>query len=210
MQRFGGKKKVDSEIEEIEIELKLAQQNKTQQPTNQQQTAYTRPEKTRVIPVYDKYQHSSPSLKDLGKKSPEQKQAAPTQKIEERPKVVEDFSQEELKLKWLRFAEDIQSEMPRLYQILKNHIPQKGNNYVLNLELDNTGQKQDFEEKLLTRIQVYLKKTLENDAIQFNVEVASNENSQGLVFGNKEKYLKLMQINPALNKLKDDFDLEFE
>ena len=62
-------------------------------------------------------------------------------------------------------------------------------------------------QSVLTELSMRLRNDLSNDLIQVKIEVSKDE-SERKPYTNREKYVRLAQINPNLEKLRTQLDLE--
>lgn len=65
-------------------------------------------------------------------------------------------------------------------------------------------------EKVHSRLAAYLKEHLKNSLIMLDVEVVEELSNQQLVYTTTDKYNYLAEKNELLNKLKQNFNLDFE
>lgn len=121
------------------------------------------------------------------------------------------FDQEQLEAKWKLFAESIHAERPRMAITLRNHLPQLKPSFQVELSLENTAQKEDFQLNIKAHLQSFLRKELSNNALTVNVSVAvSGDDTKRKLYTAEEKFQYLMEKNPALTLLKQKFSLELE
>ncbi len=120
------------------------------------------------------------------------------------------FDSEMLISKWQVFADSIKSDKPRLYSTLKTQLPVLGDNFLIEVEMDNLAQKEDFDRAIRSDLLDYLRKELQNETIEINAFVVEEENRQNSLYTDEEKFNHLNKINPNLGKLKQQFNLDFE
>jgi len=120
------------------------------------------------------------------------------------------FDSDTLIGKWQIFADSIKSEKPRLSSTLKTQLPVLGDNFQIEVEMDNQAQKEDFDRAIKADLLGFLRKELQNDTIQINAYVVEDENNKNSLYTDEEKFNHLNQINPNLGKLKQQFNLDFE
>lgn len=121
-----------------------------------------------------------------------------------------DFSQEDLLFKWNEYADNIHSERPRISAILKNRMPVLGDGFQLSLSLDNAAQKEEFDNNIKKGLLKFLKKELNNSFIQIITLLEKEENKKKILYTPEERFQYLSRKNPVLNKLKQQFNLDFE
>jgi len=100
--------------------------------------------------------------------------------------------------------------MPRIFQILKNHLPEKNENETIVLKLDNSSQQKDVNEKIKNRLLAFLKQKLNNSFIELTIEVLEQLNENQVIYSSVDKYNYMAEQNEALQKLKKEFNLDFE
>ncbi|MCB9013589.1 MAG: DNA polymerase III subunit gamma/tau [Bacteroidales bacterium] len=123
----------------------------------------------------------------------------------------EEFSPEQLEEKWKIFCEEIKTEKPRMAIALKSKPPVLKAAGLVEVHLENSTLQEDFILNVKAQLQTFLRRELKNDAIHLSVIIADYEdNSKKMVYTAEEKFNYLAGKNPLLNKLKQDFNLEFE
>lgn len=195
----------------------LAAKNKENSPVEAQKTktAVNKPHQTekkeKEVPVYTEYKSTGLSLKNINKK-PEQaiQNGGQTTVVDDNKYPDLDFTPEQLEKAWLGFAATIQNDLPRMYQILKNKIPEIDNKTKLILKLDNELQKDEFLEKLGQNITLYLRKTLQNKLIEIFAEVLKPTEIKNVIYSATDKYNYLLEINNNLNLFKQAFNLDID
>ena len=120
------------------------------------------------------------------------------------------FNTDTLISKWQTFADSIKSEKPRLSSSLKTQLPVLGDHFMIEVEMDNLAQKEDFDRAIKADLLEYLRKELLNDTIEISAYVVEEENSKNSLYTDDEKFNHLNQINPNLGKFKQQFNLDFE
>ena len=122
-----------------------------------------------------------------------------------------DFTQEELTKQWLAFAEKIREEMPRSYSMIKSQHPDLTDDYIIHLTLVNKSQAEDFNLRIRDGLLDFLRNKLQNNLISIDVNIvedpADNEKKPYIA---EEKFKHMAEKNPVLQKLKQDFNLDFE
>lgn len=122
-----------------------------------------------------------------------------------------DFTQQDFDKVWMAFAKAEKSRRPRVSMLLSSKIPQKPENGV-NFRFDVSSQtaKDYLELNLREPLQRYLRDNLHNNlvTIRFEMDGAAEPESNGMPYTSKEKYMFMLEKNPALKLLRDAFDLE--
>ena len=124
---------------------------------------------------------------------------------------VKEFTQEELKEAWKKFAEQIKSK-PRLYNMLLSKTPEISNNNQIVISLENQLQKEILE-KEYNKLLFFLRKELQNDNISLETQIKEKGEEtvkDKRLYTVEEKYQHLKQKNQLLDKLKKDLDLDFD
>jgi len=126
-------------------------------------------------------------------------------------KLSEDFSKEEFKASWLRFAESIKVNEPRLYNTLSTEIPVPGNDHIINLKLTNKLLEEALN-SLKGDLTEFLRGELKNDFITITTTVIedSQEKTIRKPYTDEEKFAYLKEKYPQLQALRDRFKLDFE
>lgn len=163
-----------------------------------------------------KYKPSTPSIGRIinGEVSSAAKQqdADPSQSLankKKQEKQIEDFSREELMEKWLRFAEVMRKEKPRMSTTLKASNPVIKDDFVIEIEMSNSVQEDDFNLMIKADLSNFLKQELKNDNIKI-VTFVPETNKEKTLYTDEDKYKYLSEINPNINKLKQRLNLDFE
>jgi len=79
------------------------------------------------------------------------------------------------------------------------------NNKIL-FKVFNAVQESDVQ-AVLTELSLQLRNDLQNDHIQIELEVSKDE-SERKPYTNREKFMRLVQINPILETFRNQLDLE--
>ena len=119
------------------------------------------------------------------------------------------FSQEELKVCWLQYAERQKENEPRLYSILYSNVPEANNSGALLFRLANKSQEAHINE-IKPRLVAFLRKELQNSTIDIELEVVESVSTENKLYTIKDKLDFLMQKNPALARMKKEMTLDFD
>ena len=122
----------------------------------------------------------------------------------------EPFSEEQLREAWLQYAESIKKDKPRMFQVLKNHLPEKQAEKTILLQVASIGQKQDFHDRLESNLSGFLKEKLNNYYIELVLKVSEEDTKPNVVYTATDKFKYLSEQNELLNKLKQQFNLDIE
>lgn len=156
-----------------------------------------------IQPVKRQARPISTSLKGLGNDKPKQQEIQQT--------IVEEmnapFSQENLTAGWDAFAGTLDTKI-YLKNTMINCKPVLAENFHFDISVHNQGQQEELFNAAVD-ILAYLRQYLKNTNIQMRVRI-SEVNEKKLAYTTGERYQHLMEINPLLGKLKDEFNLTTE
>lgn len=175
-----------------------------QQPVGKKQTIITSPASLSLKNIL------SPGNPSTGKLSAVAADSDDSPVVEE-PAAVENeaFGEDQLASVYLEFVQQLKSEKPRLYSILLSKKPVLKENYAIHLLMDNETQVEDFNLNVKTELLQYLRKTLNNSAIYIVTDIEEKE-SPRRIYTAEEKFQELASRNPLLNKMRKDFNLDFD
>ena len=163
-----------------------------------------------------KYKPSTPSISGIinGKISSATKQQETDQSQslankKKQEKQIEDFSIEELMENWLRFAEMMRKEKPRMATTLKASNPVIKDDFVIEIEMSNKVQEDDFNLMIKADLANFLRQELKNDNLKI-VTFVPETNKEKALYTDEDKYKYLSEKNPNINKLKQRLNLDFE
>lgn len=100
--------------------------------------------------------------------------------------------------------------MPRMSQVLKEQLPVLLDNYVLKFTIANAAQEKFIRENLYNKLSEYLKQNLKNYKINLMIEIGESEKKEEVIYLSSDKFNYLLNLNPSLNRLKKNFNLELE
>jgi len=163
-----------------------------------------------------KYEPSTPSIGGIinGKvtSATEQQDTDQSQNLAyktRKEKQIENFSKEELMEKWLRFAEMMRKEKPRMATTLKASNPVIKDDFAIEIEMSNKVQEDDFNLMIKTDLANFLRQELKNDNLKI-VTFVPETNKEKSLYTDEDKYKYLSEKNPNINKLKQRLNLDFE
>lgn len=117
------------------------------------------------------------------------------------------FTNDQLQTSWAAFAQSITDKGKQsLSHTLSVTKPQLGEDAQVHFKVFNAVQESDVQ-SVLTELSMQLRNELQNDYIQVIIEVSKDE-SERKPYTNREKYIRLAQINPNIEKLRSQLDLE--
>ncbi|MDT8400883.1 MAG: DNA polymerase III subunit gamma/tau [Bacteroidales bacterium] len=120
-----------------------------------------------------------------------------------------EFDESDLAEAWLGFGDTLKSGNPRMSSIVKAMKPVIEDETNIILELSNKAQKDYFDQKYKHNVLVHLKKELSNSKIEFQTRVSEKTEAK-TPYTEEEKYRYLAEKNPALDKLRNEFGLEYD
>ncbi|MFN8258685.1 MAG: DNA polymerase III subunit gamma/tau [Bacteroidales bacterium] len=118
-----------------------------------------------------------------------------------------DFTAEQLKGSWIQYAESIKQDKPRIYHILTACDPKKTNNNIISFAVKNALQKEAIE-KIQSELIGRLSQKLQYNLLKLEIEIVESDQKTQL-YTDTDKYKYLSEINSNLNKLKQQFNLDF-
>jgi DNA polymerase-3 subunit gamma/tau len=120
----------------------------------------------------------------------------------------DDFTQEELERHWNDFVKNIDAKGQKiLASNLNTDKPRLGDDYTIHIELPNGTMKKEIEREQYGLMQ-HLRTQLNNHFIELKIKV-NEESAKKYAFTPAEKYQKLREKNPAIDVLRQEFDLDF-
>ncbi|MGM5631948.1 hypothetical protein O2K51_13705 [Apibacter raozihei] len=117
----------------------------------------------------------------------------------------DDFKEQDVKSFWINYLENLKGKQPVLYNVLNTTACKVVNNQVIFFEFPSNSAYDEFE-TLRENIFQNLKKHLNNYSIEFDYKI--KETSKTILLTSKDKFEKMVKINPLLEKLRNDFRLE--
>ena len=146
------------------------------------------------------------SIKEIGVEHPKAQQAT-TQAATVVQEMQSPFSQEALVHYWDAYASTIDKKV-YLKNTMINCKPTLQDHYYFEVCVHNPGQQDELTNNCID-ILSYLRMQLKNTRIQMRVRI-DETNQKHLAYTSAEKYEHLLNINPVLAKLKDEFNLTLD
>lgn len=144
---------------------------------------------------------SSIALKKAAKK-------ASTPVIEEENLPEDSFEKETLQKLWNEFTENLKNEgKHNIASIMQMHQPDLTEQSTVQFAVANDMNKVEMTREM-EQLLPFLRKQLNHYSIKINLNIIENIKEES-VFSPQEKYQHLVKINPALDTLRKNFDLEF-
>ncbi|MCK5823162.1 MAG: DNA polymerase III subunit gamma/tau [Bacteroidales bacterium] len=119
------------------------------------------------------------------------------------------FTQEELISSWNKFTEKIKIDKPHLYSTLNTSIPVLKDENVVELQILNPIQENEIKTEK-TGLVNFLKQDLKTNNISLQYVITEKKNEKAKLYTDADKYEHLNKINPNLDKLKQQFNLDFK
>ena len=125
---------------------------------------------------------------------------------------VKEIDKELLLKKWDEYVEKIKSESPRMYLSLGSQEPfLSEDGFTLNIEFRNNALVDEFKKQHKTDLLSFLRNELNLDSIEIKeVILEAEEQSKARYYTDLDKLKYMIEKNPALQKLRQDFNLDFE
>lgn len=146
------------------------------------------------------------SLKNIGKEK-EQPAAGASTGNRSQPVMNAAFSQEDLVRCWDAFATRIEEKV-YLKNTMINCRPVLVQPAVFEVAVHNPGQRDELQNGS-AEILEFLRHNLRNSATRMEVRICET-NEKHLAYTSAEKFNLLLEVNPAIAKLKDEFDLRVD
>jgi DNA polymerase-3 subunit gamma/tau len=138
--------------------------------------------------------------------SPEAGKAAENYSKPEDPVQTNSFTQDELMNIWKDYAQ--KSGDVYLKNVMQYVNPVLKDDFTIEIETLNPDQENFFREKS-PEIKGYLSTTLQNANIKFDIKITKETHQQAL-FTDKDKYLYMLEKNPSLKNLVEEFNLRLD
>ena len=132
-------------------------------------------------------------------------QSAPTATVREN--LDTPFTEESLRAAWTQFAQGIEKEV-HLKHTMLNCEPKLLDAHLFEVVVHNPAQQDELLQKTLS-ILPFIRRQLQNSHVQLRVRIEEGNQKQIAVTA-AEKFALLLKINPALGKLKEEFDLKLD
>ena len=118
------------------------------------------------------------------------------------------FTQEDLIAAWTNMTNKIKLSKPRLNSILRISQPVLSDNFVITYEVGN-----DLQQSALSKEEALvlssLREQLKNDLLKLKINIAKQSQTKKQLFTDTDKYKYLSEKNPNINKLRQQFNLDF-
>jgi DNA polymerase-3 subunit gamma/tau len=151
--------------------------------------------------------HASLSIKGVSNEQTQQEESSGNEPSK-REDIVTPFTQDELTNAWNDYISNINEKRAFLKNIMLSCKPELKENYLFDIAVQNPEQQDELSNSCLDILQ-QLRTHLKNNHVQMRTHLIEKEEGH-LPFTASEKYNYLLQINPMLEKLKDEFNLSFD
>jgi len=118
----------------------------------------------------------------------------------------DDFTIDQVKIFWNKYLETLKNQ-PVVYSILNTTQCTVKPDHIVFFEFPSNSAYDEFE-NLREDIFQKLKKEVNNYSINFKYKI--KETQRTILLTDKDKYNKMVKINPLLERLKNDFRLDFD
>jgi len=116
------------------------------------------------------------------------------------------FSETDLHDLWEKLKENYKETSPTIFSALNTHLPLIIDDFTIEIGVDNLIQKGQITEQK-PQILSFLRQNLNNYAINFTIGIKEVKKTQKAYLP-AEKFQKMIQKNPDIEKLKNDLDLD--
>ncbi|MBL7928606.1 MAG: DNA polymerase III subunit gamma/tau [Bacteroidia bacterium] len=146
----------------------------------------------------------TPSIKIRKKDKPAEAENAASTQVMQEP-----FEENDLLQTWHTLAENYRhAGRKNIYTTLQKRAPLLAQPSVVEFELDNHAQQKEFEEEM-HELLGFMRKSLRNDSIALKLKVRDSSKPKEEAYTSAEKFRKMAEKYPALEKLRQKFDIEF-
>ena len=121
----------------------------------------------------------------------------------------EPVTEDQVQKNWIRYARSIEDQNPRLYSMMYNQVPVLKNGTEVWLKLKNVTQEVEIQQEK-SAIFSFLKSELRNSNLELKIEMEDIDAQSQRAFTASDKFKLMMEKNPALIKLKQQFGLDLD
>lgn len=121
----------------------------------------------------------------------------------------EPFTYEQLMEEWNKYAEKLARSGFMLMSSLMGMVPPVMKGTSVSLEMPNEGSKLSFDENKFDLVN-YLRKKLSNYELEIEIIVNEEVKIQKKILDKEDKLVRFIELNPAMQYMKELFDLEFK
>ena len=121
----------------------------------------------------------------------------------------EPFTADQFMAEWNKYAEKLARSGFMLMSSLMGMVPPVIQGTSVSLEMPNEGSKLSFDENKFDLVN-YLRKKLNNFDLEIEITVNEEVKIQKRVLDKEDKLVRFIELNPAMQYMKEIFDLEFK
>ncbi len=121
------------------------------------------------------------------------------------------FSEDDLHIHWEKYIDKLKSKEPRMYNVLSSQKPRLIDELRIEVVFLNNAQLIDFKQKIKISLLASLKESLKNYSLEI-IELIQGEEYQPNTkhYTDTDKLKHMIEKNPSLQKLRQEFNLDFE
>jgi DNA polymerase-3 subunit gamma/tau len=109
------------------------------------------------------------------------------------------------------YVEEVKKNGPRMYSSLKDEKLKLLDNNEVVLEFGNSAILDEFEQTYRQRAKYFLRRHLKNDFIELTIKITKeNKKNTNILYTPQDKFKYLADKNPLIDKLRQDFNLDYE
>lgn len=175
-----------------------------------QVTVAPRPTVKTVQPVEQKKATKAPvetSLKGLIHPKDSKQAGIDSAEGTDQPEMNAPFTEEDLQKEWMRYAMSVEKNV-YLKNIMINNKPKKQEDAFFEISVHNQAMQEELFNNTIG-ILAALRAGLKNNHVQMRVRMMKT-NEKHLAYTSSEKYKHMLEINPAIAKLREEFNLRLE
>ena len=164
--------------------------------------------KSHIPTVKPSFSAGSFSVKEnLSGIKPETKDIEPTQANE--PEVQYETTQDTLEKVWAEYTSSIAESSKVLFVTLSKNKPSLKEKNIVEISIENKIQEEEIKNRRPEIID-FLRKGTKNNNIQIETVIVQNLEKETMIYTDTDKYKKMVELNPDLQKMKDELNLEIE
>ncbi len=201
----------DQEVKRTEEEVKeknVADNSSEKEEKNTQNKSFAGNQAASTFSIKSAYNN----IKNKSNNSQPEPEKQEKEEIKEEPEIekndeVIELTGEKVVEKWNEYAEKIKETEERLYHTLISRKPELKENNTISFSVDNPLQLEAVNSKE-NEILKFLSGQF-NESLSLEVNIVK-ETKKHIPYTNKEKYMHMVNKNPELDKLRQEFNLDFD
>lgn len=111
---------------------------------------------------------------------------------------------------WKDYAASIEKSHPRIYTTLSQQEPTLNERGIIQINLNTEAQRENFIHRIKPELTRYFQKAIADVEYVFETNLVENETTVKKVYTDQDKLDYLINKNPALEKMKSKFNLDFD